>query len=106
MVLSRTRLAGEKTTIGGLEENKLKNENGLRFTFPALSIVEARQIGRGAMACCSQFWRCIGGSVFNSIFIFTAEEMRAQRCAELKIIVLILLNPSFNKGHIKIYQVS
>lgn len=57
MVLSLTRLAGEKTTMGGLEENKLKNENGLRFILPALLMVEAKQIGRGAMACCNQFWR-------------------------------------------------
>ncbi len=69
MVLSRTRLAGEKTTIGGLEENKLKKENGLRFTCPAVSMVDAKQIGRGAMACCSQFWRWAGDKFLNSIFI-------------------------------------
>jgi hypothetical protein len=52
VVLSLTLLAGEKTTMGGLEENKLKKLNGLRFTCPALSMVEAKQIGRGAITCC------------------------------------------------------
>jgi hypothetical protein len=52
VVLSRTLLEGEKTTIGGLEENKLKKLKGERFIFPALSIVDAKQIGLGAMACC------------------------------------------------------
>jgi hypothetical protein len=52
VVLSLTLLAGEKITTGGLEENKLKKLKGLRFTLPALSIVEAKQIGLGAMACC------------------------------------------------------
>jgi hypothetical protein len=35
-----------------LEENKLKKLKGLRFTFPALSMVDAKHIGLGAMACC------------------------------------------------------
>ena len=52
MVLSLTLLAGEKITIGGLDEKRLKKLNGLRFTLPALSIVDAKQIGRGAIACC------------------------------------------------------
>ena len=52
VVLSLTRRAGEKITIGGLEENKLKKLKGDKFTLPALSIVDAKQIGRGAMACC------------------------------------------------------
>jgi hypothetical protein len=52
VVLSLILLAGEKTTIGGLEENKLKKLKGLRLTFPSLSIVEAKQIGRGATICC------------------------------------------------------
>jgi hypothetical protein len=30
----------------------LKKLNGLKFTFPDLSIVEAKQIGRGAIAYC------------------------------------------------------
>jgi hypothetical protein len=51
-VLSLTLLDGEKITIGGLEENMLKKLNGLRFTFPSLSIVEAKQIGLGAITCC------------------------------------------------------
>ena len=47
-----TLLEGEKITIGGLDENKLKKLNGLKFTFPALSMVEAKHIGRGATTCC------------------------------------------------------
>jgi len=50
--LSLTLLAGEKTTIGGFEENILKKLNGLKFTLPSLSIVDAKQTGRGAIACC------------------------------------------------------
>jgi hypothetical protein len=42
---------GGRTTMGGLEENKLKKLKGLRLTLPALSIVDAKQIGRGAMIC-------------------------------------------------------
>jgi len=38
--------------MGGLEENKLKKLKGLRLTFPALSIVDAKQTGRGATTCC------------------------------------------------------
>jgi hypothetical protein len=51
-VLSLTLLDGEKTTIGGLEENKLKKLKGERLTFPSLSIVEAKHIGLGAIECC------------------------------------------------------
>ena len=52
VVLSRTLLDGEKTAIGGLELNKLKKLNGLRLTFPFLSIVLANAIGLGAIAPC------------------------------------------------------
>jgi hypothetical protein len=52
VVLSLTRLEGEKITIGGLEENKLKKLKGLKLIFPARSMVDAKQIGLGAMACC------------------------------------------------------
>ena len=43
--------AGEKITIGGLEENKLKKLKGLKFTLPALSMVDAKQTGLGAITC-------------------------------------------------------
>jgi hypothetical protein len=49
-VLFLTLLDGEKIAIGGLVLKKLKKLNGLRFTFPFRSIVEAKQIGRGAIA--------------------------------------------------------
>jgi hypothetical protein len=52
VVLSLTRLDGEKIITGGLEENKLKKLKGLRFIFPFLSIVLAKQIGLGAITCC------------------------------------------------------
>jgi hypothetical protein len=52
VVLSRTLLAGEKITTGGLELNRLKKLNGLKLMFPSLSIVEAKAIGRGAIAVC------------------------------------------------------
>ena len=44
MVLSRTRLAGEKINIGGLELNTLKKLNGLKLTFPLESIVLANAV--------------------------------------------------------------
>jgi hypothetical protein len=52
VVLSLTLLDGEKITTGGFDENKLKKLNGLKLTFPFLSTVEAKQIGRGATTCC------------------------------------------------------
>src|SRR6185437_1611203 len=51
VVLFLTLLAGEKMTTGGLVLNKLKKLNGLRFTFPFLSTVDAKQIGREPLAC-------------------------------------------------------
>ena len=50
MVLSRTLRAGEKINMGGLLPKTLKKLNGDRFTFPDASIVEAKQIGLGAIA--------------------------------------------------------
>jgi hypothetical protein len=50
--LSLTLLEGEKITTGGLEENILKKLKGLKFMFPALSTVDAKQIGLGAITCC------------------------------------------------------
>jgi hypothetical protein len=49
VVLFLTLLDGEKIAIGGLLVKKLKKLKGLRFTFPFKSIVEAKQMGRGAM---------------------------------------------------------
>ena len=48
MVLSRNLREGEKITIGGLVENTLKKLNGLRLILPALLMVAAKHIGRGA----------------------------------------------------------
>jgi hypothetical protein len=55
--------------MGGLAENKLKKLNGLRFTLPALSIVEANAIGRGAIACCRKYCFSEGERSFNCTFI-------------------------------------
>jgi hypothetical protein len=52
MVLSRTRRAGEKISMGGLELKTLKKLNGDKFGFPVLLIVLAKAIGRGATALC------------------------------------------------------
>jgi len=49
VVLSRTRLAGEKINIGGLELKTLKKLNGLKLTFPLASTVLANAIGLGAI---------------------------------------------------------
>lgn len=50
MVLSRTRRAGEKMAMGGLLPKILKKLYGDKLEFPFASIVEAKQIGRGAIA--------------------------------------------------------
>jgi hypothetical protein len=52
VVLFLTLRAGEKIMTGGFEENILKKLKGLRFIFPSLSMVEAKQIGRGPIMCC------------------------------------------------------
>jgi hypothetical protein len=52
VVLSRTLREGEKIQTGGFILNKLKKLKGLRFTLPFKSIVEAKQIGLGAIAYC------------------------------------------------------
>jgi hypothetical protein len=49
-VLLRTRLAGEKTTMGGLLLKILKKLNGLRLSFPSASTVLAKAMGRGPIA--------------------------------------------------------
>jgi hypothetical protein len=43
--------------------NKLKKLKGLRLTFPSKSIVEAKQIGLGAIAYCKY---CCKACVLNS----------------------------------------
>src|SRR5258708_34710405 len=66
VVLFLILLPGEKITIGGVVENKLKKLKGLRLIFPSLSIVEAKQMGLGAIACCSQFCLSTGFRSFKS----------------------------------------
>ena len=50
VVLSLTRLAGEKIKTGGLALNTLKKLKGDKFGFPSASIVLAKAIGLGAIA--------------------------------------------------------
>lgn len=50
IVLSRTRMAGEKIILVGLLPKILKKLNLERFTFPSRSIVLAKQIGLGEIA--------------------------------------------------------
>jgi len=45
--LSVPLLAGEKTSIGGLELTTLKKLKGLKLTLPFLSTVLAKQMGLG-----------------------------------------------------------
>jgi hypothetical protein len=64
VVLSRTRLAGEKIKIGGLELNTLKKLNGDKLDFPdALSVLAnamgaapRRFAGKLAVARVSGLW--------------------------------------------------
>ena len=66
MVLSRTRRAGEKTKIGGLELKILKKLKGDKFGLPFLSFVLAKAIGRGAIALCKYPCNFTGESSFGS----------------------------------------
>jgi aspartate/glutamate racemase len=50
VLLSLPLLTTEKTISGGLYENRLKKEKGLRFTFPEALMVDTSAMGRGAMA--------------------------------------------------------
>ena len=52
VVLSLTRLAGEKTNNGGLELKMLKKLNGDKLGLPISSTVLAKAIGLGATALC------------------------------------------------------
>ena len=52
IVLSRTRRADEKISMGGLELNTLKKLKGDKLGFPFLLIVLAKAIGLGATAPC------------------------------------------------------
>ena len=40
-------LAGEKASIGGLEPNALKYENGAKLSFPSMSAEDTKAMGRG-----------------------------------------------------------
>ena len=44
---STPRIMGQNTTVGGLEQTTLKNENGARFGRPRSSMLEIQPIGRG-----------------------------------------------------------
>ena len=48
VVLSRTLLAGEKISIGGLALKTLKKLKGDKFGLPSASMVLARAMGLGA----------------------------------------------------------
>jgi hypothetical protein len=51
----RPLYAGEKTAMGGFDEKMLKKLKGAKLGSPALLMVLAKQIGRGAMAFCKYF---------------------------------------------------
>jgi hypothetical protein len=71
VVLSRTRLEGEKISTGGTVLNILKKLNGDKLIFPFLSTVEANAIGRGDTAVCMMVWSCTGdNSEGITVFIF------------------------------------
>jgi hypothetical protein len=67
VVLSRTRLLDEKTTIGGLLENALKKLYGARFGFPSESRVLTNAIGLGATVPRINWWKSFVGMVPGSI---------------------------------------
>jgi hypothetical protein len=63
--------------MGGFELNRLKKLKGLRFTLPFLSIVLARQIGLGAIACWSHC--CFSVVDISDRFIFIVFSNRRGR---------------------------
>jgi hypothetical protein len=65
VVLSLTLLDGEKIQMGGFILNKLKKLNGLKFTFPSKSMVDAKHMGLGAIAYCKYF--CISCGLSLSV---------------------------------------
>lgn len=67
IVLSRTRLAGEKIKIGGFELKTLKKLNGDKFGFPNSSKVLANAIGLGATALCKYPCNFAGAICFGSM---------------------------------------
>ena len=83
VVLSLPLREGEKTMIAGLVLNKLKKLKGLRFTFPSLSIVLAKHIGRGATVCCKKFCAAMEVISFKAIdlniFIFLPQRNMSKR---------------------------
>ena len=69
MLLSRTRRAGEKISVAGLEPNALKKLNGDKLGTPFLSIVLANAIGRGAILPSMNAWSFAVEISFGSIRI-------------------------------------
>jgi hypothetical protein len=65
MVLSRTLRAGENMSVVGFEPKTLKKLKGLKLGFPSLSMVLAKQIGRGAMAVSNALWNSASGKSFG-----------------------------------------
>jgi hypothetical protein len=70
-VLFRTRLAGEKINIGGLELKTLKKLKGDKFGLPFESTVLAKAIGLGAIALCKYPCNFAGEMSLGSILIIT-----------------------------------
>lgn len=79
VVLLRTRRDGEKITTGGLVENKLKKENGDKFTLPLASILLTNAMGRGAMAYCKKWCACCVVISFRLIRMFSPDFHRGER---------------------------
>lgn len=53
LLTDQTNKKGERAlALSGLVPNTKKKLNGLRFTFPSLLMVDAKAMGRGAIAPC------------------------------------------------------
>jgi hypothetical protein len=85
--LSRTRLEGEKTKIGGLALNTLKKLKGDKLGIPFSLIVLAKAIGLGPTALCKYPCSCAVGISFGLmliiIFLFTRTSFRSYKSIEI-----------------------
>src|SRR4051794_7844051 len=79
VVLFLSLREGEKITIGGLIENRLKKLNGDKFTLPFASMLLTKAMGRGAMAYCRKFCACWVVISCRLISIFSPQRMRVNR---------------------------
>lgn len=89
VVLSLTRLAGEKISTGGLALNTLKKLKGDKLGFPDSSTVLANAIGRGPIA--PNKYPCklpIASSEGSKEIVASIDQQRYINCTPIKTAIL------------------